>query len=186
MDVRDEIRLDPFSTGVGNRNMPPLRREGLEAEVRRELSDGVSATAAYTYTEAKFREGVLPGSPFTMTDVAVAGRDVPLVPRHKLDVGFDWRLAAATSVRADARYVARQFMENDEGNTLGRQIPAYTVVDVKLTHRSGKFKFSAAIDNLFDRKYYTYAVRSQFVVDRFNAYPLPERAYWLTVEYSGI
>ena len=60
------------------------------------------------------------------------------------------------------------------------------MLDVKFTHRSGKFKFSAAIDNLFDRKYYTYAVRSQFVVDRFNAYPLPERAYWLTVEYSGI
>ena len=73
-------------------------------------------------------------------------------------------------------------MENDEGNTFGRKIPDYTVTDVKLTHRTGALRISAAIDNLSGRKYYTYGVRSQFVADRFNAYPLPERSFWLTLE----
>jgi iron complex outermembrane receptor protein len=42
------------------------------------------------------------------------------------------------------------------------------------------------IANLFDRKYYDYAVRSQFVPDRFNAYPLPERSFWVTLEYNAL
>jgi iron complex outermembrane receptor protein len=184
--VHDEIHLDPFSTGVGNRNMPPLRRQGLELEAHRDILPVLGLTAAYTYTQAKFREGVLPGSPFTEQNVQLADRSVPLVPRHKLNLAAQWRLAAHTELRAEGRYVSRQLMENDEGNTLGRQIPSYTVTDLKLTHRAGKLKLSAAIDNLFDRKYYTYAVRSQFVPDRFNAYPLPERAFWLTLEYSSL
>ena len=186
MDVDNEIHLDPFSTGVGNRNMPPLRRKGFELEAQREVLPALSLSAAYTYTQAKFREGTLPGSPFTQQNVQVADRTVPLVPRNKLNVAAQWRMAAQTEFRAETRYVGEQFMENDEGNTLGRQIPSYTVTDVKVSHRVGKLRLSAAIDNLFDRKYYTYAVRSQFVPDRFNAYPLPERSFWLTLEYSGL
>ena len=32
MDVTNEIRLDPYSSGVGNRNMPPLQRTGVDGE----------------------------------------------------------------------------------------------------------------------------------------------------------
>ena len=75
-------------------------------------------------------------------------------------------------------------MDNDEGNNLGVMIPAYTVADLKLVHERGAWRLSAAVNNLFDRKYYNYAVRSQFVVDRYNAYPLPTRNAALTLEYS--
>ena len=80
-------------------------------------------------------------------------------------------------------YTGEQFMDNDEGNTLGVKIPAYAVTDLKLSHRQGDWTVSAAINNLFDRQYYNYAVRSQFVPDRYNAYPLPERNASVTVEY---
>lgn len=186
MDVRDEIHLDPFSTGVGNRNMPPLRRYGFELEASRDVLPTLGLSAAYTYMQAKFREGVLPGSPFSQQNVELADRTVPLVPRHRLNVAAQWRVTGQTDLRAEARYVSRQFMENDEGNSFGREIPGYGVADVKLTHRAGKLRLSVAIDNLFDRKYYTYAVRSQFVPDRFNAYPLPERSFWLTLEYMSL
>jgi len=184
MDVDNEIHLDPFSTGVGNRNMPPIRRRGFELEAHRDVLPVLGLTLAYSYTQATFREGTLPGSPFTQQNVQLADRTVPLVPHNKLNVAAQWRVTSATEVRAEMRYVSSQFMENDEGNTFGRKIPAYTVTDVKLTQRAGKLRISAAIDNLFGRKYYTYAVRSQFVADRFNAYPLPERAFWLTLEAS--
>ena len=74
-------------------------------------------------------------------------------------------------------------MDNDEPNTLGTKIPAYTVADVKLEHRVGNWKLAAALNNLFDEKYYTYAVRSQFNSDRYAAYPLPGRHGWVSVEY---
>jgi len=186
MNVRDEIRLDPFSTGIGNRNMPPLRRDGLELEVQRSINAAIDLFGAYTYTRARFLEGVLPGSPFTQQNIVVEGRTVPLVPRHKVDLGVDVRLGERTQARAQVRYVGEQYMENDEGNTLGRQIPAYAVTDVKLTHRTGRLTLSAGVANLFDRQYYNYAIRSQFVADRFNAYPLPERTFWVGMEVSGL
>jgi iron complex outermembrane recepter protein len=186
MDVEDEIHLDPFSTGVGNRNMPPLRRTGLELEARRTLGPALEVFAAYTLTRARFREGVLPGSAFSMANVDLSGRTVPLVPRHKLDLAADVRIGSHTHLRAEARYVSSQYMENDEGNTLGRRIPGYTVADVKLRHRMGPWTASLGVANVFDRKYYAYAVRSQFVADRFNAYPLPERSFWVGLEYSGL
>jgi iron complex outermembrane receptor protein len=73
-------------------------------------------------------------------------------------------------------------MENDEGNTLGVKIPAYSVVDLRLDLLEGRWTLTAAVNNLFDEQYYNYAVRSQFVPDRYNAYPLPERSFWVAVQ----
>jgi iron complex outermembrane receptor protein len=186
MDIDNEIHLDPFSTGVGNRNMPPLRRTGFELEMRQALGSAFEVFGAYTFTRARFRSGELPGSAFTMTDIDLAGRTVPLVPKHKLDVAADWRIGPDTRLRAEASYVSAQYMENDEGNAFGRRIPAYTVADLKLRHRVGAWAASIGIANLFNRKYYAYAIRSQFVADRFNAYPLPERSFWVALEYNGL
>ncbi len=77
-------------------------------------------------------------------------------------------------------------MDNDEANTLGVTIPAYTVIDLKLAHEQGPWRLSAGINNLFNRKYFNYAVRSNQVVaaDRYNAYPLPEINGAVTLEYA--
>ncbi|RPI45484.1 MAG: TonB-dependent receptor, partial [Betaproteobacteria bacterium] len=185
MDVKDEIRLDPYSTGVGNRNMPPLERSGLELEVRRAVTKTIALSGAYTFTRARFREGELPGSAFTQPNVELADRTVPLVPRHKIDLAADCDIGEHTRVRGEVRYVSKQYMENDESNTFGRRIPSYTVADLKLQHKVGAFTATLTVANVFDRKYYAYAVRSQFVADRFNAYPLPERSFWLGLAYNG-
>lgn len=75
-------------------------------------------------------------------------------------------------------------MDNDEGNTLGVKIPAYTVVDLKLLYRNGPWTIGGAVNNLFGKSYYNYAVRSQFVADRYNVYPLPERNATINVGYA--
>jgi len=184
IDVTDEIHLDPFTTGVGNTNLPPSRRRGLELEGRWQAARALTLGLAFTYTEARFREGVLPGGPFTATNVVIAGRTVPLVPRRKLNAHASWALAPATRLNALVSHVGDQYMENDEGNTLGAAIPAHTVVDMKLVHRRGDWTLSAALNNVFDEKYFNYAVRSQFVADRYNAYPLPGRNLWVALEYA--
>jgi len=184
IDVKDEIHLDVFSTGIGNTNLPPSRRRGLELEAQQAVGRSLRLGANYTFVEAKFLEGVLPGSPFTQPNVVVAGKTVPLVPRHKLNVSASWDIAPGTRLNALVTYVSDQFMDNDEGNTFFTKIPAYTVADVKLVHETGGWRVSAAVNNLFDKRYYNYAVRSQFVADRYNAYPLPERNFTLTAEYS--
>jgi iron complex outermembrane receptor protein len=180
IDVFDEIHLDPFTTGVGNTNLPPSRRQGFELDGKFK-----NFRVAYAYTEAEFLEGTLPGGPFVLgTDIPIAGKTVPLVPRHKLNVAATWDLAAGTRFSAALTGVSEQVLDNDEPNTLNHRIPAYYVVDAKLARAFRWGSVAATINNLFGEKYYDYAVRSvlAFSPDRYSVYPLPERTFGLMAE----
>lgn len=184
-DVHDEIHLDPFSLGIGNTNLPPSQRRGLELGTQWQALQNVSLGADYTYTQAKFLGGIFPGNAFIATNIDITGKTVPLVPRHKLDIKSSWGITQETRLSGVISHVSRQFMDNDEANSLGTSIPAYTVADIKLVHRNGPWKLSATINNLFDRKYFSYAARSNFTApDLYEAYPLPERNATVALEYT--
>ncbi|MBM3358600.1 MAG: TonB-dependent receptor [Betaproteobacteria bacterium] len=185
LDVTDEIHLDAFTTGIGNTNLPPSRRRGAELEARRPITGTLTAGAGYTYIDARFRQGAFPGGGFAQSNVVIAGKTVPLVPRHKLNLNASWTPAERIRLNALLTYVGEQYMDNDQANTLGAKIPAYTVADLKLVYHGKDWRVSAAANNLFNEKYYNYAVRSQAAAtpDRYNAYPLPERSFMLTLEY---
>jgi iron complex outermembrane receptor protein len=172
--VKDEIHLDPYT--FDNTNLPPLERYGLELEAYSRLGS-VDLRAAYTLAYAKFTEGTLNG-------VALDGKDVPLVPRNALSLGAVWHISGKTRLSADAHYVGEQRMDNDEANRFEQRIPAYTLVDLKLMQQAGNWQWAAAFNNVFDEDYYTYAVHSTTNTDRFNAYPLPGRNGWVSVEYT--
>ena len=183
IDVEDEIHLDPYTTGVGNRNLPPSRRQGVELESSWQVANALKLSAGYAYTDARYLEGVLPGGPFVIgTDLSIAGKRVPLVPEHKLNLALAWDLAARTRLSATLTALSEQYMDNDEPNSLGAQIPAFAVLDVKLAREFGWGRIAAAVNNLLDEQYYTYAVRSQFTADRYAVYPLPGRSFSLSAE----
>jgi iron complex outermembrane receptor protein len=182
IDVEDEIHLDAYSTGIGNTNLPLSRRKGIEIESGTSFGT-VGVRLTYAYTDARFLEGVLPGSGVTQPDVDMAGKTVPLVPRDKVTINADWAISGRTLLTAAYRYVSDQYMDNDEPNDFYTKIPAYSVVDVKLAHQRGSWHLGFVVNNLFDEEYYTYAVRSQFVNDRYSAYPLPERTATVFAEY---
>jgi iron complex outermembrane receptor protein len=185
IDVRDEIHLDPFTTGVGNTNLPPSRRQGIELDGNWRAADDVNLRAGYAYTDAKFREGVLAGGPFAIgSNLSVAGRRVPLVPAHKLDAGVAWDLSGRTQLAGALTALSSQFMDNDEPNTLGVRIPGYVTADLKLRHGFDWGRLSLSVNNLFGERYYTYAVRSAFVADRYAVYPLPGRTVGLSAEFK--
>ncbi|MGZ8231049.1 MAG: hypothetical protein ACXWUS_15535, partial [Burkholderiales bacterium] len=112
------------------------------------------------------------------------GKTVPLVPTHKATARAAWDFTSRTRLTAVVSYISEQFMDNDEPNSLGTKIPGYTLLDLKLSHREGAWLIAASLNNLLDEKYYSYAVRSQFVPDRYNAYPLPERNATVSIEYQ--
>jgi len=182
MDVDDEIHLDPYTAGVGNTNLPPSRRQGVELESTWQVTPTLKLGAGYAYTDAKFLEGTLPGNAFFGTNLDIAGKRVPLVPEHKLNLALAWNLASRTRLSAALTAVSEQTMDNDEPNTLGVQIPAYAVLDVKLAREFGWGRIAAAVNNLLDEQYYTYAVRSQFTADRYAVYPLPGRSFSFSAE----
>ena len=106
------------------------------------------------------------------------------MPRHKLALNLTWKLGAATRLLASTNYYSSQYLDNDEANSLGVKIPAYTVSDIKLDHTIGHWTFAVAVNNVFDEDYYTYGVRSNFTPDRYAAYPLPGRSGWVSAEYK--
>ncbi len=182
--VQDEIHLDAFTSGIGNTNLPPSERKGLELDGKWQAMRQLALRAAYTYTDARFLSGVLPGGPFTPLNVDISNKKVPLVPKHKINLGAAWSVTALTQMNASVAYVGSQFMDNDEANTLGEKIPAYLITDLKLVHRIGAWQLNAAINNLFDRSYYSYAVSSQFTAGRYNAYTLPGRTIFVGLSYQ--
>jgi iron complex outermembrane recepter protein len=181
-DLRNEIHLDPFTSGIGNTNLPPSRRQGFEFELKKKPSNSADLRFAYTYTDAKFLKGTFPGGPFTPTNVGIAGNAVPLVPRHRAILSANISLPQQFRLGLVTSYVSDQFMENDEENSLGIKIPAYALTDMDIAYDANKWTMGLKVSNLFDREYYNYAVRSQFTPDRYSAYPLPGRSVLFTVK----
>jgi iron complex outermembrane receptor protein len=175
-DVSDEIHLNPIT--FDNVNLPPSRRRGLELDGKWQALAALRLSAGYAYTDARFREGTLPG-----TTASIAGKAVPLVPRHKVNLGVLWDASAQTHLSFLATAVGRQVMENDESNTFPRRIPAYATADLKLTRDFGWGRLAFAVNNVLDKKYYNYAVNST-VSDQYNVYPLPGRTFAFTAEVA--
>jgi iron complex outermembrane receptor protein len=69
MDLKDEIGYD--GAQGANINFDPTRRRGLETEVAWRITSTLKTQLAYTYTDAKFREGVY------------QDKSVPMVPNNK-------------------------------------------------------------------------------------------------------
>lgn len=181
-DVSNEIHLDPFTTGVGNTNLPPSRRQGFELDGRWQATPALRFGAGYAYTDARFRQGILPGGGAIGTNMPIAGHTVPLVPKHKVNANAAWDVSGTTRLSGSFTAVSNQVMDNDEPDTLGRRIPAYSLVDLKASYKAGWGRLALAVNNLFNQGYYTYAVRSAFTVDRYAVYPLPGRTIGVTAE----
>ncbi|MBI5436844.1 MAG: TonB-dependent receptor [Nitrosomonadales bacterium] len=175
MDLNNEIHYNAIT--FTNMNLSPTRRYGLELEGSHAYSDGFEMSAAYSYTIAKFRDGLYGG-------VNVSGNNIPLVPQQRLALAASWKLSEKTALNANAIYVGEQHFDNDQANAFGKKMPAYTTVDLKLSHQAGPWSLAAAANNLFNEKYFTYAIASTFTPGVYNAYPMQERNFSLSAKYQ--
>jgi len=176
MDLENEIRFRPDT--FENVNLDPTRRYGSEIDAGWSRLPSMEFGASYAYTVAKFREG-------TQGGVSLEDKNVPLVPRHRASLTGRKSWMQGTSLYGEATYVGKQYFDNDQTNDFVEQMPAYLLVDVRLAHQIGRLRLSATVQNLTDRKYFSYGVRSlnPLTPAQFNAYPAPERGYFLTAEY---
>jgi len=165
-----------FAPTFQNVNLPPTLRRGVELEGGWRPIPAVELFGNLALRRAEFREGSFGG-------VNVADNEVPLVPRVLGTLGANWSVTERTLVSAVARYVGSQRYDNDVANDFGRKMPSYTLVDLKLSYRVQGWKLSAAVNNLFDKFYYSYAVRS-LTVNTFNAYPSRPRTFIASAEYA--
>lgn len=173
MDVNNEIHLDPVA--FNNVNLPPTRRYGAELEAKWVFSPQLNAFANTTYTVAKFRSGSFGG-------IDVADKDVPLVPHAMANLGASWEFLPRTRLNAEANYVGEQRYDADETNTFNRKMPAYTLVNLTVTHQYRGWTLNGGVRNLLNEKYFSYGVVTGFPT--YNAYPAAERAYFVSAQYD--
>jgi outer membrane receptor protein involved in Fe transport len=159
VDLGDDIyAVTPAGTTVVYfQNVGATRRQGLEASLR--LRRGrLDVDASYAYTRATFERD--------LTDLATSrtpdgtqlverGDDLPLTPRHRLDLAARVRPWAWLTLEAGARFVGSQAYRGDEANEAPR-LPAYLVARSGLEVLWGRWAASLRIQNLLDRRYETF------------------------------
>ena len=175
MNLNNEIYYNALT--YTNMNLAPTRRSGLELEGTHYYTDALSVNASYSYTVAKFREGTYGG-------INVSGDNIPLVPRQRFSLSPSWKFSDQTTLSGNVNYVGQQYFDNDPANTFGQKMPAYATVDLKLSHQEGSWLLAAAVNNLFNRQYFTYGVASTFTPGRYNAYPMQQRNFLLNATYT--
>jgi iron complex outermembrane receptor protein len=172
-DLSNELFFDPVT--LGSRNRQPTRRQGFALEGSWQATPSLGVHANYTYADATFREGTVGG-------ISIVGNRVPISPRHTLNAGLAWAFSSRARADFDVHYTGTSAFDADEANTFGREIPAYTVADVKLTLRSGGWLFHAGVRNLFNEKYFAYGVFTGRPT--YSAFPAEERAMFVSAQYA--
>ena len=170
MRLRDEIYFSPLV--FDNINLSPTQRRGLEFEAAARATRELDLRGGLAFQRATFRSGSYGG-----TDVS--GKDVPLVPETIVNAGASWSMTSSRRLNLNARYVGAQRYDNDQANAFGKRMPAYTLVDLKLEQRAGRFDLALEVRNLFDKQYYSYGIWNG--ATSFSAYPQPERAIFLSL-----
>jgi iron complex outermembrane receptor protein len=167
MRLNNELFFSPVTST--NLNLDPTHRYGTETIVTWRVSDAVRLKGGFAYTRSVFREG-----PF-------AGNDVPLVSRWTGSAGVSWDIYKKYLVfDGVARFFSSKRMDNDSAN-LQLTIPGHALVDLRIGGEYEKFFWSLAVQNVFDVRYFDYAVSSVDFSSHlpnfgtYNAYPLPGR-----------
>ena len=131
------------------------RARGVELEVAGDFGAGIRGAFAYAYTDSeltRFTERLLVGfNPFPVfLTLDRSGNDSAFAPEHLANLWLSKRFGPFT-VAGGARYVGSQFIAEDNV----AEIDGYLLADLSLAYRTGDWRFSLNLENLFDEEYDT-------------------------------
>ena len=169
-DVENEIHFNPVT--FQNINLEDTEHRGLEANASYWFNDLLTVSAAYTLLDAEFTDG--PND----------GNELPLIPEHSYMLSASGAIKDWFNYAIVWNHVSASHFENDESNEFEGKIPSYQTVDLKLSRSFADLDLALSVNNLFDEEYFSYGVSSTSTVGRYNAYPLPERTFFLSASYT--
>lgn len=172
MNLENEIYF--FFPAFANINLPPTRRRGMELDAAWEASRSIALTANMTLASARFRSGAIGG-------IDVSGKHVPLVPDILANAGMTLRLDDRWKLGASAKHVGKQYYDNDQLNSFPSKMPAFNLLDLRLSHERAEWTVSVSANNILNKQYYTYAIRNG-AGNSFNAYPQAGRHFLATIQ----
>ncbi len=166
-DLDDDIQFvtSGASTAGYFQNVGRTRRLG--AELSATAREGTWAFAfRYGYVDATFRSEYLESSPNNSTaDASGAikvepGDRIPAIPAHTLKLRAEYLAGDTGSIGASLVAASAAYARGDENNRdAGGRVPGYAVVNLDARWQPHpRVEFFLQVDNLFDRRYATFAV----------------------------
>jgi iron complex outermembrane recepter protein len=150
------------------------RLQGLDLEARYALAKDVLFAASYAYHDARFTQyQFFDGASGMYVDVA--GRDLPLSPRHLAAAGILYQPPQGCNATLVLTYVGRRFL--DEENTA--PVGGYAKLDATLGYRWRDYEIALEGNNLSNQRPPVSA--SEFGSESF--YLLNPRTLWLRLAY---
>jgi iron complex outermembrane receptor protein len=141
LDLDDEIAYDPNAGLFGaNINLDKTRRKGIITSGHWQQTKKLGYSASYTYTDAEVLSGPL------------AGKDIPLVARHSVQLGGDYQLTDKWQLYGELFAISDRVFGGDFDNVLGR-LPGYGVINIKAGYDYRDFNIMARINNLLNKEY---------------------------------
>ena len=140
--MNDEIIYDS-SVGMfgSNVNLEETERLGADLTASYQLSETIDASLTYTWVHAEIATGAYEGS------------KVPLVPKHKLRLQFDYGLRDTILLTAGASYTDDVHVGGDFANA-SDELEGYLLFDLGVRYAlNDDIDVFAAVDNLFDKEY---------------------------------
>ena len=168
IESKNELAYD--SDAFENMNMDSTRRYGIELNTNNQISSNKKLINNFTFARAHYTSGDQ-GSYATDFN----NKEVPLVPMYSLDSSLDWKISDYMRIIPEVKYQDDMRMESDDENFQNTKIPSYIIANLNMLFNFDKFFSKIMINNLFDEKYYNYAVASSGTLGSYNAYPEPGR-----------
>ncbi|MBV9568985.1 MAG: TonB-dependent receptor [Hyphomicrobiales bacterium] len=144
-------------------NIGRTRRQGAELALKY-TDERWSGFARYSFLDATFRSNVRlasPNNPFADAngDIFVhPGDRIPSLPRHKLNIGADYRVTDKFNIGGDVVAASGQFLSGDQVNLLGK-VPGYAIANVRASYQvTPNAQVYALVGNAFDTRYKSFGI----------------------------
>lgn len=145
--LQDEISYDPILNL--NVNLFETRRYGMDLAAGY-ANEHFGVRVDYHYIDAVFTSG------------PNVGKEVPLVPKHRISVRGELRPISSLTIVARYSYVGEQYQGSDFSNTLP-PLDDYSVVDLQLRWQPKKeLQLFVGVDNVFNKSYATAAFLNSY------------------------
>jgi len=179
IDIDEEIYVNPAVYPGKNENYDKTRRKGIELGVDIDmlkltnisLFDSLIYFANITFQESKFKNG-----PYN-------GKDIPMVPHCLANTGVNLGLFENWRLSLNGRYTGPSYAINDTNNETPKTKDAL-VFDSKVSYENSSLECYLGMNNLFNKRYYEYVVKSTGTSTNKDYYPAPERNIEFGVRYK--
>ncbi len=149
------------------------RLEGVEAEMRYQITPDFSLAATASYHDARFTRYLFSDG---ASNVQVAGNQLPLSPHVLAAAGLLYTPARGLSTTLVAQYVGRQYL--DEQNIA--KVGGYTILAANVGYRFNRYSLLLEGNNLANQRQPVSA--SEFGSESF--YLLNARTLWMRLTYD--